>query len=165
MRPICVLVAMAMVGSGCELSAPARTHAPADTAAGEIEFRMASPNDAAILVPVQINGRPEVDFVLDTGATLSCVDVSLARELQLPEDDAIGGIAIGAMNIGRLETVRIDSLRIGNAVAYDVAACRLDLEALRRGFGAHGLIGLNFLKSFDFRLDFERNVLTLTAPD
>ena len=126
---------------------------------------MARPNGAAVLVPVQINGRPAIDFVLDTGATLSCVDVSLARELQLPEDDAIGGIAVGAMNVGRLQTVRVDSLRVGNAVVYDVPACVLDLEALRRGFGAQGLIGLNFLKSFDMQLDFDRNVLTLTASD
>ena len=70
---------------------------------------MARPSGAAVLVPVQINGRPAIDFVLDTGATLSCVDVSLARELQLPEDDAIGGIAVGAMNVGRLQTVRVDS--------------------------------------------------------
>ncbi|HEX6008082.1 MAG TPA: retropepsin-like aspartic protease [Burkholderiales bacterium] len=165
MRRIPAQIALAILLSACELSLPTRSRAPADTAAGEIAFRLASPNEAAILVPVQINGRSAIDFVLDTGATLSCIDVSLARELQLPDDDAIGGIAVGAMNVGRLETVRIDSLRIGNAVVYDVAACKLDLEVLRRGFGAHGLIGLNFLKSFDMQLDFDRNVLTLTAPD
>ncbi|HEY0673125.1 MAG TPA: retropepsin-like aspartic protease [Longimicrobiales bacterium] len=151
--------------AGCDLATPARVQAPADSAAGEIAFQLASPNEAAILVPVQINGHPEVDFVLDTGATFTCIDISLARELGLPDQDEVGGIAIGAMNVGRIETVLIDSLRIGNATAYDISACKLDLEALRRGFGAHGLIGLNFLKSFDMAVDFDRSILRLQQRD
>ncbi|HET9440992.1 MAG TPA: retropepsin-like aspartic protease [Longimicrobiales bacterium] len=151
--------------AGCDLAAPARVQAPADSAAGEVGFHLAAPNEAAILVPVQINGRPEVDFVLDTGATFTCIDISLAREWNLPDQDEVGGIAIGAMNVGRIETVQIDSLRIGNATVYDIAACKLDLEALRKGFGAHGLIGLNFLKSFDMAVDFDRNILRLQQRD
>ena len=41
----------------------------------------------------------------DTGATLTCIDVSLARELQLPEEGAMSGVAIGAMTAGAIETV------------------------------------------------------------
>ena len=151
--------------AACQVGAPERVQAPADTAAGEVEFSLASPNRAAILVPVQINGRPAVDFVLDTGATLTCIDVSLARELGLPEEGFTGGVAIGAVTSGRIETVHIDTLRIGNAAAYDLSACRLDLSALRSAFGAQGLVGLNFLKSFDVRIDFERSVLTLLSTD
>jgi predicted aspartyl protease len=148
--------------SACDFAAPARTSAPADSAAGEVAFEMAGPNEAAFVVPVHINGRGPVNFVLDTGATLTCIDVSLARELQLPEEGAMTGVAIGAMAAGAIETVRMDSLRIGNAAAYDIAACRLDLEPLRRALGVQGLVGLNFLKQFDVGIDFERRVLTLT---
>lgn len=147
----------------CDMAAPMRTHAPADPAAGEVEFRLVGPNEAALVVPVSINGREPVDFVLDTGATLTCVDVSLARVLGLKAESPMGGVGIGAMTVGRIETVRIDTLRVGHAVAYDITACRLDLEPLRVAFGAQGLLGLNFLKSFDVALDFERYVLTITS--
>lgn len=157
------LLVFALLLSACELAAPARTHAPADSAAGEVAFKLVGPNEAALVVPISINGREPVDFVLDTGATLTCIDVSLARVLGLREEGPMGGVGIGAMTVGRIETVRMDTLRVGNAVAYDVIACRLDLAPLRTAFGAQGLLGLNFLKSFDVALDFERRVLRLTA--
>ena len=163
LRPL-LLLQLAMPGlfaSACELGEPARVQTPADSAAGEIAFKLARPNQAAILIPVQINGSAPIDFVLDTGATLTCLDVSLARELQLPDERGVGGIAICAMRSGRMETVRVDTLRVGNAAIFDVLACKLDLAHLRAGLGASGLLGLNFLKSFDVSIDFERNVLRL----
>ncbi len=160
-----VIVAALLLCAACDVTTPARVQAPADSAAGEVAFELAGPNEAALIVPVEINGRAPVNFVLDTGATMTCIDVSLARELQLPDQKTIGGVAIGALAAGRIETVQMDTLRLGNAVAYDILACKLDLAALRTGFGAQGLLGLNFLKSFDVALDFERRVLTLTAPD
>ena len=113
------LLAFALLLSACDLAAPARTHAPADSAAGEVAFKLVGPNEAALVVPISINGREPVDFVLDTGATLTCIDVSLARVLGLPEEGPMGGVGIGAMTVGRIETVRMDTLRVGNAVAYD----------------------------------------------
>ena len=151
--------------SACEPAAPARTQAPADTTAGEVKFELAGPNDAALTVPVYINGRGPINFILDTGATLTCIDVSLARELGLKDEGTMGGVAIGVLSAGQLQTVRMDSLRIGRASAHNLAACRLDLEALRTALGVQGLVGLNFLKEFDVALDFDRRVLTLTAPD
>ena len=148
----------------CDFAAPARTRAPADSASGEIAFDLKGPNEAALAVPVYINGRGPINFVLDTGATLTCIDVSLARELRLPELGAMSGVAIGAMSTGAIQTVRMDSLRVGNASAYDITACRLDLAPLRAALGVQGLVGLNFLKQFDVALDFNRRVVTLTAP-
>ena len=151
-----------LVLTACDFTGAVRTDAPADSAAGEVEFKLTGPNEAALVVPVSINGRAPVDFVLDTGATLTCIDVSLARVLNLSDEGPIGGVGIGAMTVGRIETVRIDTLRLGHAVAYDLPACRLDLAPLREAFGAQGLLGLNFLKEFDVALDFERRVLRLT---
>lgn len=150
--------------AACDSAVPGRVEAPADSAAGEIAFELAGPNEAALVVPVEINAREAVDFVLDTGATLTCIDVSLARELGLPDQNAVGGVAIGALTAGRIETVHIDTLRVGNAAVFDISACKLDLASLRAAFGAQGLLGLNFLKSFDVAIDFERKVVTLRDP-
>jgi predicted aspartyl protease len=45
---------------------------------------MMEPNDAAIMVQVKINGQGPYDFVLDTGATFTCLDNDLADQLKLP---------------------------------------------------------------------------------
>lgn len=59
----------------------------------------------------------------------------------------------------------IDSIRVGSVRAYDLTACVVDLGQMGMlGFDVHGLLGLNFLKSFRMVLDFERDVLTLEPP-
>jgi predicted aspartyl protease len=155
------VMTLVLILGGCEAGSPARIEAPADSASGEVSFTMAGPNESAMLIPVRINGREAVDFIVDTGATLTCIDVSLARELGLPDEDEVGGVALGVATVGRMRTVRMDTLRVGHAAAFDIAACKIDLEHLRRALGAQGLLGLNFLRSFDVAIDFDRNIMTL----
>ncbi len=61
--------------------------------------------------------------------------------------------------------MEVDSLRVGQARAFDIGGCVLDLEHIGAlGIRVDGLLGLNFLRSFRVGLDFERNVLTLQEP-
>lgn len=163
-RVLLPLTVAALLG-GCEVGAPARVEAPADTAAGEIGFRMAGRNAAAILVPVHINGEGPFDFVLDTGATLTCIERETAARLALPEQRGALGVGVGIGGGGRVDLVRVDSLRVGEARAVGMTACVLDLQQFAAiGTPIDGLLGLNFLRSFRMTLDFERNVLFLTEP-
>ncbi|MBA4156001.1 MAG: clan AA aspartic protease [Gemmatimonadetes bacterium] len=163
-RFLLLLIVAASLG-GCEVGAPARVEAPADTVAGEIGFRMAGPNDAALLVPVHINGEGPFDFVLDTGATLTCVEQETAARLELPEQRGARGVGVGIGRAGRVNLVRVDSLRVGEARVAGMTACVLDLQQFAvLGTPIDGLLGLNFLQSFRMTLDFRRNVLLLTEP-
>jgi len=158
--PMLLLLAVA----GCETGAPGAVRLPADAEAGEVDFRMAGPGGAALMVPVYVNGEGPLDFVLDTGATFTCVSEQTAERLALPERHATG-VGVGVGGTGRLRLVQIDSLRLGGAVAADLPACRLDLshaEAL--GIGLDGLLGLNFLSNFLLTVDFEREVVRLEPP-
>lgn len=156
--------ALLLVG-GCEVGAPARVEAPADTAAGEVPIRLAGSNDAALLVPVHLNGHGPLDFVLDTGATFTCVAGETAAELGLPPRRGAVGVGVGIGGAGRVDFVHIDSLRIGRAQAFDMPACVLDLQQFGAlGTPIQGLVGLNFLRSFRLTLDFERGVLRLVEP-
>jgi len=142
----------------------ARVQPPADSAAGEVPFRLAGPGGAAVVVRAALNGRDSVDLIVDTGATLTCLDERFARELQLPEQRGMVGAGVGVGGSGRVRLVRVDSLRVGTMTAEDLMACTLDLAALDRVTpGARGLLGLNFLKNFRVTLDFRREVLLL-AP-
>jgi predicted aspartyl protease len=145
---------------------PAETEAPADAAAGEIAMTRVGANDAAIVVPVHINGQGPFDLVLDTGATVTCVTPDVSERLALPAQRGVRGYGAGVGGAGRVELVRYDTLRVGAAAAFDLPGCVIDLASLEAiGTRVDGLLGLNFLQSFDVRLDFGRDVLTLTARE
>jgi predicted aspartyl protease len=161
MRTALVIV---IITTACQQTAPGSVQVPADSAAGEVPFELAR-GDAAIVVPVTLNGAGPFDFVLDTGATLTCVDQTLADSLGMPPLRGAVGMGAGAMGVGQLRLVEIDSVRVGNAVAEATPGCVLDLAHLRdAGLAARGLLGLNFLKAFRVTVDFDRSVLILQAP-
>ena len=156
------LVAVGGGGACMDVGRSAESRAPADSAAGELAFRWAGPGDAAIVVPVRMNGGEPVDLVLDTGATLTCVDTAIARRCGLPERRMMVGSAVGIGGAGRVQLHRVDSLQVGGAVVRDLTVCAMDLRALRAvGPDVHGLLGLNVLREFRLTIDFERGVLRL----
>lgn len=148
--------------AACQVAEPDRVEVAADSAAGEVAFELAGPNDAALVVPVRINGAGPFDFALDTGATLTCLDRALADSLSLPDVQGIQGVGAGIGGGGRVRLVRIDSLATGNARAEDLSACVVDLSDIQAmGVEIDGLLGLNFVKEFRVTLDFDRNIMTL----
>jgi predicted aspartyl protease len=149
-----------------DVGQPASSSAPADTSAGAVEFRLAGPGDAAIVVPVHINGRGPYNLIMDTGATFTCVDSALARELALPAQRGVLGRGVGIGGGGRVQLVHVDSLRVGRATASGLTACAMDLANLRVvGPQVRGLLGLNFLRNFRVTLDFRHTTLLLTQPE
>jgi predicted aspartyl protease len=161
-RRLAALALATLISAACDDAAPRFVRAPADSAAGEIRFRLAGFNDAALLVPVHINGAGPFDFVLDTGATLTCVDAALLDRLGIEPDAGRLGRGMDVTSPGSVQLLRIDSLRVGDALAADLGGCVLDLAHIQdAGLDVHGLLGLNFLKEFRVVLDFEREVLLL----
>lgn len=164
MRPVFFALLLVLLPAlpACDRLAPTRASAPADTAAGEVPFELAGPGGAALVVPVHVNGQGPFDFVLDTGATLTCVHNALADSLALPESSVVG-TAAGIESSGGVRVVSLDSLRVGAARAEELVACVVDLRHIQgAGIDVHGLVGLNFLSEFRVVLDFEREVLSLT---
>jgi predicted aspartyl protease len=146
--------------------APATVHAPADSAAGETAFEFTGPNDAALIVPVHVNGEGPFRFVLDTGATITCVEDAVAQRLALPAARGVVGVGAGVEGTARMRLVRVDSLRVGAARAEGLTACALDLaHTAEVGVEVDGLLGLDFLRAYRVTLDFDRQVLLLQAAD
>lgn len=160
-----VVLAVVVLGACSDPRFVADSEAPADSVAGELPFRMVGIGGAAIAVPVSINGHPPVDLILDTGATLTCIDSGLAREWGLPEQRLTGGIVVGIGASGGVRMHRVDSVRVGAAVARRLSVCSMDLQALRTvSSDVRGLLGLNVLRNFRMTLDFDRRVLRLAPP-
>jgi predicted aspartyl protease len=148
--------------SACTIPAPGDFGAPASTTPGEVAFELAPPNDAAIIVPVKINGRGPFKFVLDTGATFTCIDQKLVDQLKLPEWKGPLGVGIIQPIAGSVKFVSLDTFEVGNVKATDMKACAIEFSQLQTGgLDARGLVGLNFLKSFQVRIDFKKKILSL----
>lgn len=165
MKPaISVLFLAFIAASGCEGALPARVTVQADTAAGEVPLRVAGRGGAILLVGVQINGAGPYNLVLDTGATLTCIDERLVRELGLPRKTGAVGLGAGVGGSGRVALVQVDSIRVGSSTVANLTACVLDLRHLSElgAGGVNGLLGLNFLSSFHVTLDFEQRLMTLS---
>lgn len=162
-RRALLAVMVTALTSACETSGePEKVAVPVDSAAGELAFAYTGPDETAIVLPVHINGKGPYEFVLDTGATLTCVDQALSTELELPKAAGSGGFGVGIGKSGQFGMVAIDSFRIGAASANGMSACVLDLSQFAQlGIELDGLIGLNFLKSFRVSIDFERQVVVL----
>jgi predicted aspartyl protease len=162
-----LILLLSLPAFGCGLQNAVSPGSPSQTAPGEVRFKLAGPNEAAMVVPVKINGKGPYDFVLDTGATFTCVDRSLAEELKLPDwSGPFGTVVIGDRG-EEMGFVKIDTLEVGDtAKSSELVACKLDLDRMQPlGFGLKGLVGLNFLKSYRVTINFERNSLRLDMPD
>ncbi|HKY30751.1 MAG TPA: retropepsin-like aspartic protease [Pyrinomonadaceae bacterium] len=161
------ILLLALLSLGCRVPSAVSPGTPSDTAPGEVRFELAGPNGAAIIVPVKINGKGPYDFVLDTGATFTCVDRKLAEELKLADWSGPFGTVVIKPGEGDMGFVKVDLLEVGDTVkASDLVACKLDLSRMQPpGFGVKGLIGLNVLKSYRVTIDFERNSLRLDKPE
>jgi predicted aspartyl protease len=120
---------------------------------GEVEFELAA-GGAALVVPVSINDQGPFPFVLDTGATVTCVDQALADELKLRDTVGYGG---GIRGMSAMRVVSIDSVGVGTAKAEGVNGCVVDLQPMQKaGLEIQGLLGLNFLKAYRVTIDFEK---------
>jgi len=163
-RPLPILAALLV--SACDTAAPARVQTPPDSAAGEMKFEMIGPGGAAMALPVHVNGQGPFRLILDTGATLTCLDRAVSRRLGLKEVRGVRGMGAGVAGSGQMRMLEVDSIRVGAAKAYDLTVCEVDLShAGKIGIEADGLLGLNFLEEFRVTLDFERDVLVLEDPD
>lgn len=162
--PIPVLFLALLAGTGCDGALPGRVTVQADTAAGEVPLRVAGRGGAVLLVGVHINGTGPYNLVLDTGATLTCVDEQLARQLALPRKTGAVGLGAGVGGSGRVALVQVDSIRVGASTVTNLTACVLDLRHLSDlgAGGVNGLLGLNFLSSFHVTLDFDQRLMRLS---
>ena len=159
-RPVVFGFAVSLFAAGCIAVAPQGGDAAPQP--GEVRFELAGPGGAALVVPVSINGAGPFPFVLDTGATLTCIDETLVTELKLP--DVRGAVAFGGgiRGLGRMRLVVLESVALGGATVRDLQGCAVDLAPMRTaGLDVKGLLGLNFLKAYRLTVDFGTNIVRL----
>jgi hypothetical protein len=121
-----------------------------------------------LIVPTVVGGR-STPFLLDTGASGTCVAQWLAEELRLT---AVAQASV-ATAVGRdksIPLVRLDGLRLGTLPPLSQTAAVLDLAWLDAGADRSagdrlaGILGADFLFRTGGVIDFDRLTLRLTDP-
>lgn len=155
-----VLLAVGLGGCGRVGSAPPPARVSGAT---EIPFALAGTGGAVIVVPVRINGTGPYQFVVDTGATFTCVDQTLATTLELERPVGMVGYGATLGGSGTMGLHRVDTINVGDVSASHMTVCSVDLRHMKEiDLKAEGLLGLNFLKAFTVTFDFSRMVMSLT---
>jgi predicted aspartyl protease len=109
-----------------------------------------------MLAPVAINGQGPFNFLMDTGANVSCVSHELAERLALePGPPARVHTVVG---VRERPMVLIDQLRVGARDRRKVRAPAMPI----RNAGVDGVLGVDWLKGQRLVLGFKARSLEIT---
>ena len=108
------------------------------------------------VVHVSINGTGPYDFILDTGANVTIVRSQLIRKLNLSSGAPVA--IVTATGETRGHRVIVDSIAVAGLAVEHLEINALDRVQVLNG-RVQGILGENFLKSFDLLIDNDRQTL------
>ncbi|MFZ5721920.1 MAG: retroviral-like aspartic protease family protein [Pseudomonadota bacterium] len=132
-----------------DLELPDEDHPPAEvgTKNGRYEH---------MLAPVTINGRGPFNFLLDTGANVSCVSHRLMEKLDLVSGETAPVHTV--VGVQARPIVVLDHLQVGPRNRRNVRAPALPIK----GTDADGVLGVDWLKGQRLVMDFKGSKLEIT---
>ena len=114
----------------------------------------------------RVNGK-KGDFILDTGASNSCIGFSsVERFIMLTEESQIKAAGAGAINM-RTHVANDNYFTIGNKSSRKMSFVIFDLSHVNEALlqvdeeAVHGILGADYLKANAAVIDYGRNVLYL----
>jgi predicted aspartyl protease len=133
---------------------------PAGAATTCVPAQLASGGYPVMLVKVRVNGRGPYAFLVDTGATVTIVSATLAKNLRLtPLPVAVQGIGAGGSFSTR---AYVASVAVGETHQDRVVVGTFDLTQINAAVGSiDGLLGYDFLKYYRVTIDYPGRRLCL----
>ncbi len=117
-----------------------------------------------IYVKVKLNGKGPFTFLCDTGGA-NIVTPPLAKELGLKPQGALQGRGVGekSEDVG---LVKVDMLQLGDVTLSNQLFAAYPMQSFEQveGLAIGGLVGYEIFKRFVVTVNYERSLLTLTAP-
>jgi predicted aspartyl protease len=145
-------------------SNPPRPDDPLLPATFEIPLRTTSSGFLSGEVHLEGVEKP-LNFIIDTGATVSVVSEKLAALEELSEHLQPGRMRVfGAAGVAEdVKTLLLPKLMLGAVMREQISAAVLDLEPVNEtaGFTQNGILGGNFFRQFRVSFDFQRAVIRL----
>jgi predicted aspartyl protease len=153
-RVVCILALAVMNPHACVVDA--HTHGRQFLTSFELG------DQGGVIVPVAVNGRGPLRFLLDTGSTHSAVSEAVAGDLGAPVvARAVVGSAAGG---DERSVIRIDRLQHSVLTVSNILASVVDLAGIDRSGTIDGIIGQDVLASLHYTIDF-RHRTVLWWPD
>lgn len=152
------IVQVTRFSTGNDLALPQLGMPAQRVSGGETRVDMAS--DGHFWLSATINGVPR-RFLVDTGATLTAISDTTARDAQVPQKTMRQTLLMRTANgTVRSEVATIAELRFGNILARDLDA------VIAPGLGETNVIGMNFLSRLDsWRVEGQTLVLVPRKSD
>ena len=138
---------------------------PATTPGSSSSIPVRTVHGFLMVAGVTINGRGPFDFAIDTGTNTTLIEPELASELALHPVDRLALTSLA-------NSVPVPRYYLGKLTAGPASVARLEalgtplpeLQSLDRRI--RGVLGMNFLMQFSFRLDYRHRRLELwTMPE
>jgi clan AA aspartic protease (TIGR02281 family) len=116
----------------------------------------------SIKLSATLNGNVDASLVLDTGATFMVLRKSMAEKLGVNLEKASPDIRLTVADGRQISATRVvlKSVKVQNVEANNIDAAIMLDEIGDVGFG-DGLLGMSFLKNFNFKVDYREKKLTL----
>jgi len=144
----------------CCLTESALAASPAPDSDTNTHLRVRTIAGYLMVVSVSINDHGPFDFLIDTGTNTTLIDPQLPTELGLAPKDRLKLASLAsATDVPRyyLQTFRVGPASISHFEALAVPLPQLTAFDHK----IRGILGMNFLLQFSFRLDYEHSTLDL----
>ena len=150
--------ALILLFSCCGAFAFVAPHSP--EANTNTHLRVRTISGYLMVVSVSVNDRGPFDFLIDTGTNTTLIDPQLATELGLQPKDTLKLASLG--NAAEVPRYYFQTFRVGPASVSNQEALAVPLPQLTAlDHNIRGVLGMNFLLQFSFRLDYDRRTLEL----
>lgn len=135
-------------------------HARAGTGVYVIPCRFEGPR---AYVKVRLNGHQDVDWLVDTGATLCTVSLSLAKKLNVSSTEREAFVTLADGRRSRVKVSVLSQVAVGDLVVQNVPCYIVDDSNAGGTARTDGLMGMSFLERFEMQLSAEEKDLTLRS--
>ncbi len=164
--PLALMLTLALTLAGCATPqiTPPFTGVSANGKSITVPARIRHGPDGSTLVIVDltINGKGPYPFALDTGASLSLIDLQLAQRLGLPVAGSPEDIT-GVGGTQRVTPMSVSQWAMGAATLPARTITSASLSELRRSAGIVGLLGSDVLSAFNsVTIDYANSVIIVT---
>lgn len=118
-----------------------------------------------IYLKTEVNDSLYLNFLLDTGAQTSYLDLSKAFELKIKKVDRQKVRRVSFSD--DVSFFRLDSIKIGNLTIFEQDVVGISLSPLNKFEGTifDGILGYDFLQRFVVEIDYINQILTIYEPD